>query len=202
MPVSERRSHFVQYRPQVLELLASKGFSQVGMRELASSLGLSPGALYHHYPSKQELLFDLIEELYEELLAAVASVRRAAVKKPEKLNLLIQVHLRLHAEMPWHLRLAERDIGCLTEEQQQRLYRLREDYEGGLYMTLGAPVQTVDPQAVPIARIIANLLQCAPAWLTGLALNQHQQHEFLQDFLTTAINKLLIHKRTSVSRLV
>ncbi len=50
MPVSERRSHFGQYRPQVLELLASKGFSQVGMRELASSLGLSPGALYHHYP--------------------------------------------------------------------------------------------------------------------------------------------------------
>jgi AcrR family transcriptional regulator len=202
MPVSERRSHFGQYRPQVLELLASKDFSQVGMRELASSLGLSSGALYHHYPSKQDLLFDLIEELYEELLAAVASVRRLAVKKPEKLNLLIQVHLRLHAEMPWHFRLAERDIGCLTEEQQRRLQTLREDYKGDLYRTLGTPAQIFDPEAELIARLIANLLQFAPTWLAGSAIDQRQQHKFLQDFLITAINKLQIHKRTTIRRLV
>jgi AcrR family transcriptional regulator len=202
MPNSKRRSHLDQYRTQVLQLLASKGFSQVGMRQLASVLGLSPGALYHHYPSKQELLFDLIQELYEELLAAVASVRRLTVIKPEKLNLLIKVHLRLHVEMPWHFRLAARDIGCLTEEQQQRLCTLREDYEGDLHMTLGAPAQTLDPEAVPIARVIANLLQCTPAWLKDSPIAQPQQHEFLHDFLITMINKLLTHKRNTTNRLV
>ncbi|WP_338509167.1 helix-turn-helix domain-containing protein [Pseudomonas poae] len=37
---------------------------QVGMRELAACLGLSAGTLYHYYSSKQEMLFEVIEELY------------------------------------------------------------------------------------------------------------------------------------------
>ena len=41
------------------------------MRELAAHVGLTAGSLYHHFPSKQDLLFDLIEELYEELQATL-----------------------------------------------------------------------------------------------------------------------------------
>jgi hypothetical protein len=37
----ERCSRFAEYRDKVLELFASKGFGQVGMRELATCLGLS-----------------------------------------------------------------------------------------------------------------------------------------------------------------
>ncbi|MNM13398.1 HTH-type transcriptional repressor KstR2 [compost metagenome] len=76
MPMPERCSRFAEYRDKVLELFASKGFGQVGMRELATCLGLSPGSLYHHYPSKQHLLLDLIEEFYEELLATLGVSRK------------------------------------------------------------------------------------------------------------------------------
>ena len=48
MPMPERCSRFAEYRDKVLELFASKGFGQVGMRELATCLGLAPGSLYHH----------------------------------------------------------------------------------------------------------------------------------------------------------
>ena len=60
MPMPERCERFAEYRDKVLELFASKGFGQVGMRELATCLGLAPGSLYHHYPRKQHLLLDLI----------------------------------------------------------------------------------------------------------------------------------------------
>nr|BFE97996.1 hypothetical protein GCM10020185_85320 [Pseudomonas brassicacearum subsp. brassicacearum] len=64
MPMAERCSRFAESRDKALELFANKGFGQVGMRELASHLGLTPGSLYHHYPSKQHLLADLIEEFF------------------------------------------------------------------------------------------------------------------------------------------
>ena len=72
--MAEYRSRLCEHRNKALELLASKGFGQVGMRELASSLGLTPGSLYHHYPSKQHLLLDLIDEFYEELLTTLGRV--------------------------------------------------------------------------------------------------------------------------------
>ena len=126
MPMPERCSRFNEYRDKVLELFSSKGFGQVGMRELATCLGLSSGSLYHHYPSKQHLLLDLIEEFYEELLATLDRLNQKGPAKRDKLQNLIRAHLNLHREMPWHFRLAERDSGCLNDEQQARVRQLRE----------------------------------------------------------------------------
>ncbi|BCQ60963.1 hypothetical protein PBOI14_27130 [Pseudomonas sp. Boi14] len=39
--MAERCSRFAESRDKALELFASKGFGQVGMRELASHLGLT-----------------------------------------------------------------------------------------------------------------------------------------------------------------
>lgn len=191
MPTVERRAHFVQYRSQVLELFARRGFSQVGMRELAASLGLSAGSLYHHYPSKQDLLFDLIEELFEALNSVVRSVGRKAQKKKEKLPVLIQAHLALHVQMPWHFCLAERDLGCLTDEQQQQVKMLREHYERSVYSMLCTHADDSDVDAPAIARLIAHLLNSTPAWLANSALDQHARNDLLQDLLHVAIGKLL-----------
>ncbi|RMH81683.1 TetR/AcrR family transcriptional regulator, partial [Pseudomonas sp. AOB-7] len=50
-------------RGKALALFAERGFAQVGMRELALHLGMAAGSLYHHFESKEQLLFELIEEL-------------------------------------------------------------------------------------------------------------------------------------------
>ena len=137
--MAEYRSRLCEHRNKALELLASKGFGQVGMRELASSLGLTPGSLYHHYPSKQHLLLDWIEEFYEELLTTLGRVEQRPRSRQDNLQRLIHAHLNLHREMPWHFRLVERDCGCLTEDQQLRVRQLREQYERRLLQMLGRP---------------------------------------------------------------
>jgi hypothetical protein len=65
-----RCANFEERRDRAMALFAEKGFGQVSMRELAAH-GLTAGSLYHHFPSKQDLLYDLIEELYEELQATL-----------------------------------------------------------------------------------------------------------------------------------
>ncbi|SUD70117.1 TetR family transcriptional regulator [Pseudomonas putida] len=67
-----RCANFEERRDRAMALFAEKGFGQVSMRELAAHLGMTAGSLYHHFPSKQDLLYDLIEELYEELQATLA----------------------------------------------------------------------------------------------------------------------------------
>ena len=39
-----------------LDLFAEQGYEATSMRDIAAALGLSPGAFYHHFPSKEAVL--------------------------------------------------------------------------------------------------------------------------------------------------
>jgi len=199
MPMPERCSRFAEYRDKVLELFACKGFGQVGMRELATCLGLATGSLYHHYPSKQHLLLDLIEEFYEELLATLGRIEQKSPAKRDKLHALIRAHLNLHQEMPWHFRLAERDSGCLNEEQQERVRQLREQYEHRLLLMLGTRPRLSEQAQLATGHAIANLLNSAPSWLAQHTLSEAERDDLLENLVSGAIERLL---RPSVSRAV
>ncbi|MHC8367484.1 TetR/AcrR family transcriptional regulator [Pseudomonas sp. ZT5P21] len=191
MPMLERCSRFAEYRDKVLELFASKGFGQVGIRELATCLGLSPGSLYHHYPSKQHLLLDLIEEFYEELLSTLGRIDQKASAKRDKLQNLIRAHLNLHQEMPWHFRLVERDSGCLNDEQQERVSHLREQYERKLLLMLGTKPRLSEQAQRAAGHAIANLLNSAPSWLAQHSLDACERDELLENLVGGAIERLL-----------
>lgn len=192
--MAERCSRFAESRDKVLELFASKGFGQVGMRELASHLGLTPGSLYHHYPSKQHLLADLIEEFFDELLANLGRIEQQPRDKRGNLQRLIRAHLKLHREMPWHFRLVERDSGCLNVEQQQRVQHLRAQYERRLLLMLGAPRRLPSRALAAAGHAIATLLNSAPSWLAHQPLEQHEHDELLENLLAGAIERVLASK--------
>ncbi len=191
--MAERCSRFAESRDKALELFASKGFGQVGMRELATCLGLAPGSLYHHYPSKQHLLLDLIEEFYEELQATLGRLERQPRDLRDSLQNIIHAHLNLHREMPWHFRLVERDCGCLNEDQQARVRQLQERYERQLLLIL-CPLPRLSEQGLLAAgHAIASVLNSAPSWLALHRLEDRERDELLENLLTGAIERLLAH---------
>jgi AcrR family transcriptional regulator len=48
-----------------LRLFVEKGVDAASIRDIAQAVGLSDGALYRHYPSKDELVWRLFAEAYE-----------------------------------------------------------------------------------------------------------------------------------------
>jgi AcrR family transcriptional regulator len=48
-----------------LDLFTERGYDATSMRDIAASLGLSPGAFYHHFPSKEAVLVALCQPLIE-----------------------------------------------------------------------------------------------------------------------------------------
>ncbi|MGV8842666.1 MAG: TetR/AcrR family transcriptional regulator [Pseudomonas sp.] len=64
-------SRFEQIRYKALELFAERGLARISMRELAFQVEIRSGSLYHHFESKERLLFELIEALYDDLLEAL-----------------------------------------------------------------------------------------------------------------------------------
>lgn len=191
MSTTERCSRFAQSRDKALELFASKGFGQVGMRELAAYLGLTPGSLYHHYPSKQHLLLDLIEEFYEELLATLTRIERRSRTSQGNLLPLIQAHLKLHQDMPWHFRLVERDSSCLNDDQQVRVRQLQQRYEQQLMRMLCPAIRLGDQALLAAGHTIASLLNSAPGWLGQHPLPPRERDRLLHSLLVGAIERIL-----------
>ncbi|CAK9889554.1 MULTISPECIES: TetR/AcrR family transcriptional regulator [Pseudomonas] len=188
MDAALRCANFEERRDKALELFAEKGFGQVSMRELAAHLGLTAGSLYHHFPSKQHLLFDLIEELFEELLATLNPGRR---NQQQTLVEVIAAHWGLHAERPLQFRLAERDLCCLSVEQQARIGQLRQQYESALLRLL-VPKATLRGQALEVtAHVIANLLNSLPGWLQTSQLPQAQGLALMESMLLGGIERTL-----------
>ena len=56
-----------QYRKEILrkcfDLFAEKGYANVTTRQLSKELGISTGAMYHYFPSKQALFEQLVEDV-------------------------------------------------------------------------------------------------------------------------------------------
>ena len=50
-----------------IELFASQGFASASIRDLASAAGVSLAGLYHHFASKDEILFEIQRERRNEL---------------------------------------------------------------------------------------------------------------------------------------
>ena len=180
---------FEERRDRAMALFAEKGFGQVSMRELAAHVGLTAGSLYHHFPSKQDLLFDLIEELYEELQATLELGRRAMARGGSALTCLIAAHWQLHAERPLQFRLAERDFCCLSEAQQERLAALRKRYEAGLLRLIAPGARMPGDGLAATAQVVATLLNQLPGMLK--ALPEEQGLGLMESLLVGGIERTL-----------
>lgn len=186
-----RCANFEERRDRAMALFAEKGFGQVSMRELAAHVGLTAGSLYHHFPSKQDLLYDLIEELYEELQATLDQGRRALAKGKPVLACLIATHWQLHGERPLQFRLAERDFCCLSEAQQARLLLLRERYEAGLLRLIAPQARLDGPALAATGHVLATLLNQLPGWLRERDLGEAQGLALMESLVVGGIERTL-----------
>ncbi len=85
-----------------LKLSNEKGFQAMSMRDFSRETGLSLGALYAYFASKEEL-FEMILRQGRELVMSVLEVHLATARDPaEKLEAAIRLHLYLtEALQPW-----------------------------------------------------------------------------------------------------
>ena len=61
-----------------VKTIAQHGVDALSLRELAARAGVSPGAPYHHFPNRSELLASIAEEGFARLEAQLVAARDAA----------------------------------------------------------------------------------------------------------------------------
>jgi AcrR family transcriptional regulator len=123
-------------REAALTLMARHGYDAVTMRRLAAEVGVQAAALYRYLPTKEDLLFTLMREHMEGLLAAWESVRPAAPGPTERLSAFVRNHIRFHVERRRSTHVSNMELRSLSRERLSAILRLRTTYEKELRQIL------------------------------------------------------------------
>ncbi|MCF2871909.1 TetR/AcrR family transcriptional regulator [Octadecabacter sp. G9-8] len=118
-------------REVALHLIARHGFAAVSMRQIAADVGVQAGALYRYTPDKQTLLFELMRDHMDALLAARAA-RGEARNVLDRLDDFTRFHIRFHSERPDAVFVSYMELRNLTPDNFTKLEGLRRTYEDQL----------------------------------------------------------------------
>ena len=89
-------------RQDILEAAAQvfrqKGFHGASMNDIADAVNLQKASLYHHVSSKQEILFELLDQSLKLLLEQISAIYAQDVSADKKLRLMIHAYLQILAD--------------------------------------------------------------------------------------------------------
>lgn len=78
-------------------IFRERGYHATSMRAISSALGWQPAALYYYYPSKEDLLFSIMENAVDTLTGYVVEHIDADASPPDRLRQAITAHVTLIA---------------------------------------------------------------------------------------------------------
>lgn len=122
-------------REAALGLFARHGYAAVSMRQIAGQVGVQAGALYNYTPDKQSLLFRLMQDHMQELLAAYEGLEPQA-DALGALRQFVGFHIRFHMQRPDEVFIAYMELRNLTPENFAEIEKLRRRYEDALQSIL------------------------------------------------------------------
>jgi AcrR family transcriptional regulator len=76
-------------------LFAAQGVAATTVRQIADETGVLSGSLYHHFPSKEVIVQDIVIGYLEDLLGRYQAVRERDLDPIERLRLLVLVSLQV-----------------------------------------------------------------------------------------------------------
>lgn len=110
-------------------LFRQKGYARTTVRDLAEDVGILSGSLFHHFRSKDDILFAVMEEVIIDMDAALATALSEAATTAQKIRALIHNQLTfIHGPQRDATAVLVYEWHALSPEGQARLLERRERY--------------------------------------------------------------------------
>jgi AcrR family transcriptional regulator len=186
-----RRYGPVQY-PRILEsaleAFYEHGYHGTTTRDLARRTGLSVPGVYHHYPSKQDILFSLMNVIIDELLARSDRALLTAPADPvAQFDALVESLLRFHMYRRQSAMVSTAELRSLEPGNRERYVAKRDIQQRMLDRIVLDGVESgvfSTPFPADASRAIASLCVGVASWYRPDG--QLSVEELLERYLTIA----------------
>ncbi|WP_280239548.1 TetR/AcrR family transcriptional regulator, partial [Nocardia abscessus] len=107
-----------------IDLFAEKGFHGTGVAEIGERADVQRGALYYHIGSKEELLWQILRDYIQRMLADAEQIADGPDDPVTKLRRLIHSYVRLIIRHQREVAIQLRDVGAQTGGRAAQLHDL------------------------------------------------------------------------------
>ena len=122
----DQRTPIEAIRAAAFRQFAERGYPVVTVRDIMKACGLTQGALYNHFKSKDELLHDIIASTQGELERVCQQAVSEAGSDPRaKLAAFVRVYVMRHCRLRVEALVANREIGWLDSGRVADIRRSR-----------------------------------------------------------------------------
>ncbi|MGY3696147.1 AcrR family transcriptional regulator [Bradyrhizobium sp. USDA 3240] len=148
------------------ELFAASGYVGTSMNTIADTCGVSKALLYHYYPDKEAILFDILSSHLKTLVAAVRKASAQAGDPVERFRTIVATLLELyrHADAEHQVQIAS--LKLLPKDKQQPLLASERILVGIMSDALAAAVPAAKQKRVlkPLTMSVFGMLNWHYMW--------------------------------------
>jgi AcrR family transcriptional regulator len=108
-----------------VEAFAERGYHATTTRDIARRAGMSPAALYIHYKTKEELLFQISSVGHRLALKRLEAAAAGPGGAAERLVTAVRSFARWHAEHHTTGRVVQYELGALSQEHYAKIIDMR-----------------------------------------------------------------------------
>ncbi len=159
-------------------LFAREGFHATGMRAIARAAGVSIGAIYHYFKSKDDILCAIVRQEIEHRRRFLERLRQEGLSVPEQIKRIVEMHFARLRENKDTVRLLHRELRAPSARLWEKLPALYEEIADYLAQLIdeGIAAGQIRPcQSIVAAYSIIGMVEA----VTQRALEEDEKAEVL-----------------------
>jgi AcrR family transcriptional regulator len=148
-------------------LYAAKGFLGASVAELAAACDTSKSLIYHYYPSKEDILFDVMNSHVQSLVEAATTIEAGDDTPETKLRTLAHALMRLYSGAQAHQKILLNELPNLPEPRRALIVQHQRDVldvVDRLLIAMRPRLTTQPAQRRPIVMMFFGMLNWTHIW--------------------------------------
>jgi AcrR family transcriptional regulator len=118
-------------------VFAAQGYHQASMRDIAREAGGSLAGLYHHFATKEEILYAISARAFDTVIAGAEAALAAGGSPEERLRGFVGNHLAYFAGHLTEMKVLSHESDSLTGDRRREIQARKRHYVGLAEQVLG-----------------------------------------------------------------
>ncbi len=112
-----------------IDLIFTKGYFATSISDIAKGAGIQKASIYHHFASKEDLLFRIMETTMTALMAALRKSQEGVVDPEDRMRAAVRSHVSFHLKRQKETFIAHSELRGLEPDHLASIVAYRDEYE-------------------------------------------------------------------------
>ncbi len=112
-----------------INLFYKKSYFATAMSNIALDSDIRKASIYHHYASKEDILFDILMTTMEELNAYIESCLKGVENIENQMRAAVRAHVKFHCDHQKEVLISDSELRGLTANNFKSFVAQRDAYE-------------------------------------------------------------------------